>query len=221
MSKRRQTVKGLPGEVREYLLTGHCLSPEKPSEDECRQYWEIHRDDLTSYWLQDPDTWVRGDLCHFDYPDPAGPCHRPMAFWNIDNHQRQLLEWTDILRAERDLLGQVHYQNCHFESQRLETEFQYLHRNNLLTVTERRWLKQYPHIEYADWCLLFRKGWHNKTGRTEHIRMSHRCLTSKGQKWARLDLSYWDRLDLKAPLPATDHPSIYDVGFEAMSPTIT
>ena len=42
------------------------------------------------------------------------------------------------------------------------------------------------------------------------------CLR-KGKKWARLDLGYWERLGLKAPLPETDCPQVYDVGYAAMT----
>jgi hypothetical protein len=172
--------------------------------------WELYRTELTSYWLQDPNTWKRGELCTFDYPDPLGPCHRPAGFWKYE-HQRELLKWDSILRRERDLLGEVHYTACYFESLRLETEYEALHRLGLLNRLERRWLAQWPHIGYDDWCLLFRKGWHNRTGRQEHIRMHHRCLTEKGKKWARLELAYWERLGLDAPLPVTDCPEIFDV----------
>lgn len=214
MSRRRpnrRKASDLPGDVRAFLLTGNYFSSRSITDEEKRQCWELHRDELVSYWMQNPDTWVRGELCHFDYPAPVGPGFRPAGFWMYGGHERQLLEWETIKRRERDLLGEVHYENIHFDSERQETQFEYLHRLDLLTKAEHRWFNQFPQITFDDWSLLFRKGWQNRTGRTEHIRMSHRCLTAKGKRWARLDLAYWHRLELQAPLPATGCPQIYDV----------
>jgi hypothetical protein len=212
-TRNRSKLPGLPGAVCHCLLTGSYFSQERVTEDEKRQYWAWYRDEVINYWTQDPHTWVRGELCHWDYPDPAGPGHRPYAFWKWDAEERRLLD-VDVLRElEKRLLGEARYSDINLDLLRQESEFEYLHRHGLLTKAERQWFARFPQVSFDDWCLLFRQGWQCETARTNHIRLWHRCLTEKGNARARLELAYWNRLGLKWSPPENMSAKIFDVGY--------
>lgn len=217
-TRARRRAPGLPGSVRYYLLCGHYHSLKAVSEDEFRQYWEWHRDELIAYAIQDPDAFVRGELSNWDYPDPVGPGFRPHAWWKYDApEERRILDWGAITGLEKRLLGKVRHPDLHFEDERLETSFEYLYRLNLLTKAEHRWFDRYPQITFDDWCLLFRKRWQCMRERTDHIRLWHGHLTEKGKASERLVLAYWDRLDLAWSLPANRDPKLLDIGYKLLA----
>ena len=141
---RTPQLPGLPDEMREYLLTGHHFAPGKPDESEARRYWQIYKGELLSYWIQDPTTWKRGDLSPWGFPTPAGPCHRPLAWWQYSElpEPRRVLDWDAMQSLEAALLGT---DTGGRKTQRLllatpETDFEYLARHKLLSAGELRWL---------------------------------------------------------------------------------
>ena len=211
--RKRKTTKGpgLPAEYREYLLTGSWLGTGKPDAGKAAQYWKQHGRDLAKYWLQNPDTWRRGNLSPWDgYADPAGPCHRPAGWWLFTSlpEKRRRLDGETILRREAERLGhesdarRLDFWNTFCRKVPVyEPDYEHLYRNGLLTKHEQDWLAQHPKVTADDWPFLFYMEWATETGRTTHIRRTWRCLTPKGKAIERKVRDYWQRLDLSLVLP--------------------
>jgi len=53
-------------------------------EEEAREDWQEHRDELMTYWLQDPAEWRKTQCREFGYPEPGGPFTRPWGWWMFD-----------------------------------------------------------------------------------------------------------------------------------------
>ena len=137
---RKQTnPSGISDTQREYLLSGYHWGIGEPFEnlEAERQAWEAHHEELIDFWISDPEAWKQaGNRDEFLNPEPAGPGHRPWAWWKWGNHRRRRISgpvcegpWEWGLPQDCD--------ECEHES-----GLAYLRRKKLLTAGEQAALKR-------------------------------------------------------------------------------
>jgi hypothetical protein len=115
---------------REGLLTGFWWF-EEPPEEEVREMWEQHRDELMEFWASSTEAWeAAGNKTSIINPPPAGLFSRPSGWWHFDAPEPR--------REAAD--GQVETEKCYFRRH-----------PELLTAVERAHLRQHP---FSRWELL-------------------------------------------------------------------
>ncbi|MBI2526753.1 MAG: hypothetical protein HYY95_27660 [Candidatus Rokubacteria bacterium] len=99
--------------------------------------WREHREELVTFWGQDPVAWRQANRPGFDAPEPGGPGTRPVAWWWWDApaDERRVLGLAPIDEADRRRMGALYLRDVLLESQAT-----YLQRHALLSPEEERCL---------------------------------------------------------------------------------
>jgi hypothetical protein len=85
-TKRRTIGNVLTQQQCNYLLTGrYFLARPFRSATDAKAAWSRHRAHLISFWISDPDAWHQTNIEARDNPAPAGPGHRPFAWWRFEH----------------------------------------------------------------------------------------------------------------------------------------
>jgi hypothetical protein len=107
---------------RAYLVDGFTFGSKRPfeTEEQARAAWRQHREEL-----------LQEHIAKF-------PCSRPQAWWWFENHKRQELAGPDENSVEVHQAFPNAFLPLDQNTKHLESELQYLVRNNLLTVAEKR-----------------------------------------------------------------------------------
>lgn len=177
LARHRIAKPMLDPETRSYLLTGFWFGRNQPSQDELKHLWLEHRDDLLTFWLQDPDTYREPPGADFFHEPPGGPGTRPFAWWR----------WS--APAPRKVIRPNH-------ADEFETEFTHLARRKLFTAGERKYFAQFPAISARAWVRLQRHDWHTAALRHRWLAESCRHLTPEGEAWRGRVLADFARLGI-------------------------
>lgn len=126
------------------LLTGTVwfYQEDFKTEEEREAAWYDYREELMTYWAQDPDG---GKWDEFANPQPGGPFTRCWAWWKFESKEpRRRIGGNGIDYPEQGLsFGVPHTFADDYgdDGPQYESERDYLIRLNLLTAEEKRVLK--------------------------------------------------------------------------------